>query len=66
MTEMPDADRDEDRGDAEHGDDHQQESTATRSTAPQSEYTGRDVAIGAVVALVGVAVTFGVPLAVLL
>jgi len=50
---------------ADH-DHHPHESTATRSTAPQSDYTGRDVAIGAVVALVGVAVTFGVPLAVLL
>jgi hypothetical protein len=35
-----------------------------RSTAPQSAYTGRDVGIGALVALVGLAVTFGVPLAV--
>jgi hypothetical protein len=35
-----------------------------RSTAPQSAYTGRDVGIGALVAIVGLAVTFGVPLAV--
>ena len=49
----------------DHGD-HPHESTAVRSTAPQSDYTGREVAVGAVVALVGLAVTFGVPLAVLL
>jgi hypothetical protein len=35
-----------------------------RSTAPQSAYTGRDVAVGAAIALVGAAVTFGVPLAI--
>lgn len=34
-----------------------------RSTAPQSEYTTRDVAVGFVVLLVGVAVIFGVPVA---
>jgi len=33
-----------------------------RSTAPQSEYTSRDVAVGAVVAAVGLLVTFGLPL----
>ncbi len=33
-----------------------------RTTAPQSEYTARDVAFGAVVAAVGLLVTFGVPL----
>lgn len=34
-----------------------------RSTAPQSDYTMRDVGVGFVVALVGVAVVFGLPLA---
>lgn len=34
-----------------------------RSTAPQSAYTTRDVGVGAVVALLGVALAFGVPLA---
>ena len=34
-----------------------------RSTAPQSEYTTGQVAFGFVVALVGVAITFGIPLA---
>lgn len=38
----------------------------TRSTAPQSEYTLQRVAIGAVIALLGLLVTFGIPLAVLL
>ena len=55
-----------DHEDAEHqGDDHDDEPQRewdSRATAPQSPYTGRDVAVGAVVALVGVLVTFGVPL----
>jgi hypothetical protein len=34
-----------------------------RSTAPQSAYTNRDVVVGFVVLLVGLAVTFGLPLA---
>lgn len=34
-----------------------------RSTAPQSGYTMRDVGIGVAVLVVGVAVIFGVPLA---
>lgn len=38
------------------------EPTTERTTAPQSEYTGRDVAVGVVVAAVGIAITFGVPL----
>jgi len=37
-----------------------------RSTAPQSEYTGRDVLIGALIALIGAFVTFGIPFATLL
>jgi hypothetical protein len=41
-------------------------SIEARSTAPQSEYTARRVLVGAVIALVGLAVTFGVPLAMLL
>lgn len=35
---------------------------AERSTAPQSPYSGRAVGIGIAVFLVGLAVTFGVPL----
>jgi hypothetical protein len=34
-----------------------------RTTAPQSDYTGRQVGIGFAVALVGLALVFGVPLA---
>jgi hypothetical protein len=33
-----------------------------RRTAPQTPYTTRDVAVGAAIALVGLFVTFGVPL----
>lgn len=34
-----------------------------RSTAPQSDYTTRDTAVGFAVMVVGVAVAFGLPLA---
>jgi len=34
-----------------------------RGTAPQSPYTSRDVAVGFLVMLVGVAIAFGLPLA---
>jgi hypothetical protein len=34
-----------------------------RVTAPQQEYSMRDVGVGLVVFVVGLAVTFGVPLA---
>jgi len=37
---------------------------AERTTAPMSEYSMRAVAIGTVVMVVGVAITFGIPLAV--
>jgi len=33
----------------------------TRTTAPQQEYTGRDVAVGFVVLAVGLAVVAGLP-----
>lgn len=46
----------------EDDDHHPHEPTGARSTAPQSEYTAKQIAFGAVVALVGIAVTFGVPL----
>ena len=49
----------EDHDDHEH---HPHDSTGERSTAPQSDYTARDVAVGAAVAAVGLAVTFGGPL----
>jgi hypothetical protein len=47
--------------DGGHSDHHDHEEG--RSTAPQSAYTGRDVAVGWVVALVGLLVTFGIPIA---
>lgn len=53
------ADRDDREGDAEG-------SPTMRTTAPQSEYTATQVATGSVIALVGLLVTFGVPLAVFL
>jgi hypothetical protein len=34
-----------------------------RSTAPQSDYVNRDVAVGAAILVVGLVVTFGLPLA---
>lgn len=36
-----------------------------RSTAPQSAYTAKQAGLGALVALVGLGVTFGIPLLVL-
>jgi hypothetical protein len=52
--------------DHEESDATDAESATERSTAPQSEYTGNDVVLGATIALVGVLVTVGIPLAVLL
>jgi hypothetical protein len=42
-------------------DDHEDEAEEGRTTAPKSDYTGREIAIGAVVALVGLLVVFGIP-----
>lgn len=57
-----------DHTDADHGtandghDDHDHHDDPDgRTTAPQSEYSGRQVAIGAIVTIVGVAVAYGVP-----
>jgi hypothetical protein len=44
-------------------DDHDDADGDERTTAPQSEYTGREVGIGFVVMLVGVAVSLALPLA---
>jgi len=59
------ADHDEhahdDHGDHAHAD-HDAPYATERTTAPQSAYTTRDVAVGAVVAAVGMVVVFGVPL----
>ncbi|WP_265111593.1 DUF7550 family protein [Halosolutus halophilus] len=35
---------------------------AERTTAPMSEYSARDVGVGVVVMLLGVAIAFGIPL----
>lgn len=42
-------------------DEQPDETASKRTTAPQSDYTARDVAVGAVVAAAGLAVVFGVP-----
>jgi hypothetical protein len=44
----------------DHGHDDEEEG---RTTAPQSEYTASQVGLGVAVALVGLVVTFGIPLA---
>jgi hypothetical protein len=44
---------------ADH-DDHGEEDEG-RTTAPQSDYSARDVAIGAVVGVIGTFVVFGIP-----
>lgn len=51
-------------GMTEDHEEHEHHDTAEdeRSTAPQSDYTTRDVAVGAVVAAVGLLVTFAIPL----
>ena len=49
----------DDHDDHEH---HPHGSDDGRTTAPQSEYSMRDVALGAAVAAAGLTVTFGVPL----
>ncbi len=53
--------------DEEHDghDHHPHGSSSERTTAPQSEYTTRQIALGFVLAIVGLAITFGVPLALL-
>jgi hypothetical protein len=44
-------------------DDHGHDEEEGRTTAPQSEYTASQVGLGFAVALVGLVVTFGIPLA---
>jgi len=48
----------------DHGDheSHAHGSSDERTTAPQSEYTTRDIGVGAAIAAVGLFVTFGIPL----
>lgn len=57
-----------DHGGQDDGDGHGGQGTGhdhddSRTTAPMSGFTTREVGIGAVIALVGLAVVFGVPLA---
>lgn len=52
----------EDGGEGEEQDDDRPAGPNERSTAPQSAYTPRQVGLGALVALVGLGVTFGIPL----
>lgn len=59
---MTAADHDHDHGDHDAEHDHESAYATDRETAPQSAYTNRDVAVGFAVALVGMAVVFGVPL----
>jgi hypothetical protein len=54
-------DHDHESGD-EGGDDDRPNGPNERSTAPQSAYTPRQAGLGALVALVGLGVTFGIPL----
>jgi hypothetical protein len=56
------ADTDAETGDETDHEGEPQMEWEARRTAPQSPYTTRDVAIGAVIALVGLFITFGVPL----
>ena len=58
----PDAAHDPEDGADDREDADSRKEWEERRTAPQSPYTTRDVAVGAVVALVGLLVTFGVPL----
>jgi len=44
-------------------DDHADQDDDGRSTAPQSDYTIREVGIGIGIMAVGVVITFGLPLA---
>jgi len=51
----------DDHADDEHHP-HESEYATERTTAPQSEYTMRDVGVGFMVALVGMVIVFAVPL----
>lgn len=61
MSETGDHGREGDDGHGGHGTGHDHDDG--RTTAPMSGFTTREVGIGAVIALVGLAVVFGVPLA---
>lgn len=59
--ESGDTDVAEAAGDPTHATDRESAFATDRTTAPQSPYTGRDVAVGALVAAVGIALTVVVP-----
>lgn len=66
VSSPDDAHPDEDHGaaDHDHGEDHGREQgppVLDRSTAPQSDFTTREAAIGALVTVIGAVVVFGVP-----
>lgn len=48
--------------DEDDHDSHDAPATA-RTTAPQSDYTMRDVGVGVLVAVVGLVIAFGIPIA---
>ncbi|WP_049923284.1 DUF7550 family protein [Halopiger djelfimassiliensis] len=58
------ADDTDSEGEHEHdtGADVGHDLEAERTTAPMSEYTARDVGMGLVVLVIGVAIAFGIPL----
>ncbi|SEW32565.1 DUF7550 family protein [Natrinema salifodinae] len=56
------ADTEHDEHEADTGADVGHDLDAERTTAPMSDYSGRDVGIGVVVMLLGAVVAFGIPL----
>jgi hypothetical protein len=60
---MADHDDEGDHDDAHGESEEPQREWEARATAPQSPYSGRDVAVGALIALLGILVTVGAPLA---
>jgi len=61
MAEETDEEADEQAGEAEADPDPEYPDPPERETAPQSDYTMRDVGVGAVITVVGVLLTFVVP-----
>jgi hypothetical protein len=47
---------------ANHGDGVNEAMHVERQTAPQEPYTMRDVGVGAIVAIIGLVIVFGIPL----
>jgi len=64
VSSPDDADEEDGAADHDHGEDHGREQgppVLDRSTAPQSDFTTREAAIGALVTVIGAVVVFGVP-----